>query len=154
MLLPPARSGSRPRRSPATRSPVPTSPWSLPPCSTIRVPGTRRSSWSAETARSPRPCGVFPDHRHMPSTILIDSRKRQHRADALRDAASDLALDDGGIDKCAAVLSGDIPLHLHDASLNIDFHDRAVSAAGPSAFAAVERGLDLELGVHVGTELP
>ena len=33
-----------PRRSPLARSPAPTSPRSLPPCSTNRVPGTRRSS--------------------------------------------------------------------------------------------------------------
>ena len=41
---PPAGSGSRPRRSPVARSPAPTSPRSLLPCSTIRVPGTRRLS--------------------------------------------------------------------------------------------------------------
>ncbi len=33
-----------PRRYPLARSPAPTSPRSLPPCSTIPVPGTRRSS--------------------------------------------------------------------------------------------------------------
>src|SRR5205814_4792047 len=71
---------------------------------------------------------------------------QQHRADALRDAAPDLALDHGWIDQSAAVLDGDVPLHLHDAGLGIDVHDRAVSAAGPAAFAAVVRGLDLELG--------
>jgi nucleoside-diphosphate-sugar epimerase len=43
-LLPPAGSGSRPRRSPLARSLAPTSPRSLPPCSTIPVPGTRSSS--------------------------------------------------------------------------------------------------------------
>ena len=43
-LLLPARSGSRRRRYPLARSPAPTSPRSLPPCSTIRVPATRR--WS------------------------------------------------------------------------------------------------------------
>ena len=43
-LLPPAGSGSRPRRYPRARSPAPTSPRSLPPCSTTRVLGTRR--WS------------------------------------------------------------------------------------------------------------
>ena len=43
-LLPPAGSGSRPRRYPLARSPAPTSPRSLPPCSTTRAPGTRR--WS------------------------------------------------------------------------------------------------------------
>jgi hypothetical protein len=36
----------------------------------------------------------------------------------------------------------------------IDVHDRAVSAAGPAAFAAVERGLDLEPGVQAGAQLP
>ena len=61
-LPPPARSGSHPRRSPVARSPAPTSPRSSLPCSTIRVPGTRRLSSSAETARSPRPCTAFPDH--------------------------------------------------------------------------------------------
>jgi hypothetical protein len=39
---------------------------SLPPCSANRVPGTRRWNWSAETARSPRPCTAFPDHRTRP----------------------------------------------------------------------------------------
>ena len=43
-LRPPARSGSRPRRSPAARSRAPTSPRSSLPCSTSRVPGTRRLS--------------------------------------------------------------------------------------------------------------
>jgi len=43
-LLPPAGSGSPPRRYPLARSPAPTSPRSLPPCSTTRAPGTRR--WS------------------------------------------------------------------------------------------------------------
>jgi putative NADH-flavin reductase len=60
-LRPPAGSGSHPRRCPLARFPAPTSPRSLPPCSTNRVPGTRHSSWSAETARSPRPCTPFPD---------------------------------------------------------------------------------------------
>ena len=59
----PAGSSSHPRRSPVARFPAPTSPQSSLPCSTIRVPGTRRLSWSAETARSPRPCTAFPDHR-------------------------------------------------------------------------------------------
>jgi putative NAD(P)-binding protein len=62
MLRPPAGSGLRPRRSPVARSPAPTSPRSLPPCSIIRVPGTRRLSWSAGTARSPRPCTAFVNH--------------------------------------------------------------------------------------------
>ena len=43
-LPPPAGSGSRPRRYPLARSPAPTSPRSLPPCSTTRLPGIRR--WS------------------------------------------------------------------------------------------------------------
>ena len=60
--LPPAGSGSRLRRSPVARSLAPTSPRSLSPCSITPVPGTRRSSWSAETARSPRPCTAFLDH--------------------------------------------------------------------------------------------
>jgi hypothetical protein len=47
---------------PGGRVPAPTSLRSLLPCSTNRVPGTRRLSWPAETARSPRPCTAFPDH--------------------------------------------------------------------------------------------
>src|SRR2546430_4220320 len=62
MLLPPAGSGSQRRRSPGAESPAPMSPRSSLRCSTPRVPGTRRSSWSAETARSLRPCAAFPDH--------------------------------------------------------------------------------------------
>src|SRR5215468_1245948 len=61
MPLPPAGSGSHPRRYPAARSPAPTSLRSLLPCSTIRVPGIRRLNWSAETPRSPRPCTASPD---------------------------------------------------------------------------------------------
>ena len=44
---------------PAGTVPVPTSPRSLLPCSTIPVPGTRRLNWSAETTRSPRRCTAF-----------------------------------------------------------------------------------------------
>src|SRR6185437_9685627 len=44
----------------------------------------------------------------------------QDRADALRHAAPDLALDDGGVDERAAVLDGDVALYLHDARLGID----------------------------------
>ena len=60
--LPPAGSGLHPRRYPLARSPAPTSPRSLLPCSTIPVPSTRRLNWSAETARSPRPCTPFLNH--------------------------------------------------------------------------------------------
>src|SRR5690349_5974943 len=80
------------------------------------------------------------------AVLAVRRPLQQYRADALRDAAPDLALDHGGIDERAAVLDGDVPLHLHDASLGVDLDDRAVRAAGPAAFAAVVRGLDLELG--------
>src|SRR5262249_56961607 len=77
----------------------------------------------------------------------------QHRADALRDSAADLTIDDGGVDERTAILGDDVPLHRHDAGFGVDVDDGAVSAAGPASFAAVERGLDLEIGVHVGTEV-
>src|SRR6185369_16390338 len=80
------------------------------------------------------------------AVLAVRRPLQEHRADALRDAAPDLALDDGGIDERAAVLDGDVPLYLHEAGLGIDVDDRAVRAAGPAAFAAVVRGLDLELG--------
>src|SRR5262249_14133660 len=57
------------------------------------------------------------------------------------------------IDERAAILGDDVALHRHNASLDVDLDDRAVTAAGPSSFAAVERGLDLKVGVHVGTKL-
>ena len=44
MLLPPAGSGSQPRRSSAAQVTAQRRRGSLPPCSTIRVPGTRRLS--------------------------------------------------------------------------------------------------------------
>ena len=50
-LLPPARSGSRPRRSPVVRSPAPTSPRSSPPCSTN--PGTRHQTLELTGGDSP-----------------------------------------------------------------------------------------------------
>ena len=89
----------------------------------------------------------------MPSCV-VGGPLEQHGADALRDAAADLALDDRGVDERAAVLGRDVPLDLHDAGLDVDLDDGAVAAAGPAAFAAVERGLDLEVGVDVGIELP
>src|SRR5258708_14030163 len=77
----------------------------------------------------------------------------QHRADALCDSASDLTIYDGGVDERAAILGDDVPLHRHKAGLDVDFDDGAVTAAGPSSLAAVECGLDFELGVHVATQL-
>src|SRR5262249_7640308 len=87
-------------------------------------------------------------------TVLVIRRSfKQDRADALRDATADLALDDGGVDERAAIRGDDVPLHGHDAGLDGDLDNGAVTAAGPSSFAAVERGLDFEIGVHVLAEL-
>ena len=88
----------------------------------------------------------------LPSCV-VGRPLEQHGADALRDAAPDLALDDRGVDERAAVLGRDVPLDRHDAGLDVDLDDGAVGAAGPAALAAVERGLDLEVGVDVGAEL-
>ena len=55
-----------------------------------------------------------------------------HRAaDALRDAAQHLALDDRRVDHVAAVVDADVFPDLHRAEVRIDLDDRAVDAIGP-----------------------
>ena len=69
---PPAGSGSRPRRCRVARFPAPTSPRSLPPCSTSRVPGIRRSNWSAGTPRSPWRCTASPRDPGRAALVLAE----------------------------------------------------------------------------------
>src|SRR5580704_1672711 len=88
------------------------------------------------------------------AVLVVGRSLKQHGADALRDTAADLALDDRGVDERAAVLGRDVPLHLHQAGLDVHLDDGTVAAARPSAFAAVERGLNLEISAGIGTELP
>ena len=52
-------------------------------------------------------------------------------ADALRDAAQDLPLDQGGIDHIAAIMNADIALEVDRAEAGIDFDDRRMHAVSP-----------------------
>ena len=82
--------------------------------------------------------------------VLLAGRSLEgHSADALRDSAPDLALDDRGIDDRAAVLGRDIPLDLQDSGLDVHLDDGAVAAAWPPS-----NTFDFEDGIDVGTERP
>src|SRR6185436_2179216 len=60
--------------------------------------------------------------------LVVGGALPERLADALDDAAVDLALDDHGIDHAAAVVDGDVPLELDLAGLRVDAHDRDVGA--------------------------
>src|SRR5215472_11019122 len=51
------------------------------------------------------------------AVLVVRRSLEQHSADALRDAAPDLALDHGGVDERTAVLNRYVPLDFHDARL-------------------------------------
>ena len=61
----------------------------------------------------------------------------QDGTDPLGHPAADLALDDGRVDRHAAVLDHDVAVDLHQAGLDVDLDHAAVGAARPAARSAV-----------------
>src|SRR5581483_8240917 len=59
-------------------------------------------------------------------------------ADALGDAAPDLAVDDGRVDDLAAVFDDDVAGDLHHSGLEVDLDDAGMGGLGPAALPAVE----------------
>src|SRR5437764_4806706 len=79
--------------------------------------------------------------------IVVGGALEQHRADALRDAAAHLALDDRRVDELPAVLYDDPTLDGDETSVDVDINDGAVGTTRPAALPAVEDSGDLEVVV-------
>src|SRR5439155_14715472 len=79
--------------------------------------------------------------------VVVGRPLEQHRADALRNAAAHLALDDRRVDEPPAVLYDDPTLDCDVTSLDVDLDDRAMGTARPAALPAVEDSGDLEVAV-------
>src|SRR4051794_18691423 len=79
--------------------------------------------------------------------VVVGRPLEQHRADALRDAAAYLALDDRRVDELPAVLDDDPTLDGNVTSVDVDLDDGAVGTARPAALSAVEDSGDLEVAV-------
>ena len=63
--------------------------------------------------------------------VVVDEVLEQHAADALHDAAEDLALDDRRVDHRAAVLRDDVAQDLRHAGVAVDLDDAEVGGVRP-----------------------
>ena len=71
------------------------------------------------------------------AVVVVGGLLVQHRADALRHAASNLTFDYGGVDQLAAVLDHEVAVDGHLPGLEVDLDPAHVCCLSPPAFAAV-----------------
>ena len=69
--------------------------------------------------------------------LVVDRLLVEHRADALRDPARDLPVDDRGVDELAAVLDRDVSVDVHASGRQVDLDPAHVRRLRPAAFSAV-----------------
>src|SRR5262249_44721596 len=83
------------------------------------------------------------------AALVEADQLHQRDADALGQAAVDLALDDGRVDARAAIVDGDEPAHLHIPGAGVDVDHADVGAVGIGEVTRVVGGDRLQVRLDV-----